>query len=118
MRETLALALEELEKNLPGDRCPPLWEQLWERYVESKLDYKSTEESLQSKLRQAGTDCLRLLDWLEPLGGELRDAKGVALLREVFSQQYEVDQGGKTSTSSVECSSRSNAWRPQSAKSP
>src|SRR5271157_3185634 len=40
VRETLALALEELEKNLPEDRRPPFWEQHWERYVESKLDYK------------------------------------------------------------------------------
>ena len=95
VRETLALALEELDGKLPGDQCPPFWEQLWERYVESKLDYKSTEETLQSKRRQAGADCLRLLDWLEPLGAELRDAKGVALLREVFGQQYEVDQSGK-----------------------
>ena len=102
VRETLALALEELEKNLPEDRRPPFWEQHWERYVESKLDYKIAQESLQTKLRQAGTDCLLLLDWLEPLGSEFRDAKRVALLREVFSQQYELDQSGKTSTSSVE----------------
>ena len=103
VRETLALALEGLEKNLPEDRrTPPWWEQLWERYVESKLDYKIAQESLQTKVRQAGTDCLRLLDWLEPLGSKLRDAKAVAFLREVFSQQYELDQGGKTSTSSVE----------------
>jgi hypothetical protein len=38
---------------------------------------------------------LRLLKWLEPLGAEVLEAKGVALLREVFSQQYEVDQSGK-----------------------
>src|ERR1700736_5615845 len=91
VRETLALALEELEKNLPEDRRPPFWEQHWERYVESKLDYKIAQESLQTKLRQAGTDCLLLLDWLEPLGSEFRDAKRVALLREVFGQQYELD---------------------------
>ena len=95
VRETLALALEELEKNLPEDRRPPFWEQHWERYVESKLDYKIAQESLQTKLRQAGTDCLLLLDWLEPLGSEFRDAKRVALLREVFGQQYELDQSGK-----------------------
>ena len=95
VRETLALALEELEENLTKDQRPQFWEQLWERYVESKLDYKSAEETLQSKRRQAGADCLRLLEWLEPLGAEVREAKGVALLREVFSQQYEVEQSGK-----------------------
>lgn len=102
VRETLALALEELAENLPESQRPQFWEQLWERYVESKLDYKSAEETLQSKRRQAGADCLRLLDWLAPLGAELREAKRVVLLREVFSQQYEVEQSGKTSTSSVE----------------
>jgi hypothetical protein len=45
---------------------------------------------------------LRLLNWLEPLGAEIREAKAVALLREVFAQQYEVDQSQKTSTSSLE----------------
>jgi transposase len=106
VRETLALALEELEKNLPEDRRPPFWEQHWERYVESKLDYKIAQESLQTKLRQAGTDCLHLLDWLEPLGSELRDAKRVALLREVFSQQYELDQSGKLEPVNVHGSRR------------
>ncbi len=102
VRETLALALEELNGKLAESQRPAFWEQLWERYVESNLDYKSTAEVLQSKRRQAGTDCLRLLKWLEPLGAEIREAKAVALLREVFTQQYEVKQDESTSTSSVE----------------
>jgi hypothetical protein len=95
VRETLALALEELDGNLTEEQRPEFWEPLWERYVESKLDYKSPEEALQSKRRQAGADCLRLLEWLEPLSAEIREAKGVALLRKVFSQQYEVEQSGQ-----------------------
>ena len=67
VRETLALALEELESKLAEHERPDFWEQLWERYVESKLDYKTSAEVLQSKRRQAGVDCLRLLNWLEPL---------------------------------------------------
>jgi len=51
--------------------------------------------SLQAKRRQVGADSLGLLEWLEPLGAEIREAKGVALLREVFAQQYEVEQSGK-----------------------
>jgi transposase len=94
VRETLAVALDELEEKLTKDQRPEFWEELRERYVESKLDYKSAEETLQSKRRQAGADCLRLLEWLEPLGAEVREAKGVALLRKVFSQQYEVQQSG------------------------
>jgi transposase len=95
VRETLAVALDELEGKLRKDQRPQFWEELWERYVESKLDYKSAEETLQSKRRQAGADCLRLLEWLEPLGAEVREAKGVALLRKVLSQQYEVHQSGQ-----------------------
>ena len=95
VRETLAVALDELEGKLRKDQRPEFWEELWERYVESKLDYKSAEETLQSKRRQAGGDCLRLLEWLEPLGAEVREAKGVALLRKVLSQQYEVQQSGQ-----------------------
>jgi DDE family transposase/transposase-like protein DUF772 len=95
VRETLAVALDELEGKLTKDQRPEFWEELWERYVESKLDYKSAEETLQSKRRQAGADCWRLLEWLEPLGAEVREAKGVALLRKVFSQQYEVQQSGQ-----------------------
>jgi transposase len=95
VRETLAVTLDELEGKLRKDQRPEFWEELWERYVESKLDYKSAEETLQSKRRQAGADCLRLLEWLEPLGAEVREAKGVALLRKVLSQQYEVQQSGQ-----------------------
>ena len=53
VRETLALALEELDGNLTEEQRPEFWEPLWERYVESKLDYKSAEEALQSKRRTA-----------------------------------------------------------------
>ncbi|MGD0183421.1 MAG: transposase [Terriglobales bacterium] len=94
VRETLALALEELDGTLAQDQRPEFWDQLWDGYVETKLDYKSGEALLQTKRYEAGADCLRLLKWLEPLGAEVLEAKGVALLREVFSQQYEVDQSG------------------------
>jgi transposase len=94
VRETLALALEELKPKLVEQR-PEFWELLWERYVESKLDYKSSEETLQAKRRQAGNDCLRLLQWLEPCTTELRQGKQLALLREVFAQQFVVEEDGK-----------------------
>ena len=91
VRETLRLALEELEGRLAKSERPDFWELFWERYVESKLDYKSGAETLKAKQRQSGVDCLRLLQWLEPLGAQVRDARQIRLLREVFSQQYELD---------------------------
>jgi hypothetical protein len=92
VRETLALALEELAGQLAVQDRPEFWELFWERYVESKLDYKSSETTLQAKRQQAGVDCLRVLQWLEPLGTQIRQGRQVVVLREVFAQQYEVKQ--------------------------
>src|ERR1700747_1623988 len=89
VRETLRLALEELAKRLKASERPDFWELFWERYVESKLDYKSGVEVLKNKHRQAGEDCLCLLQWLDPMAPELRYGQQVELLREVFAQQYE-----------------------------
>jgi transposase len=95
VRETLALALEELQPRVKAEALPEFWDLVWERYVESKLDYKSSEEKLRAKQRQAGVDCLRLLQWLAPLPIELREGKAVTLLRKVFSEQFVVQEPGK-----------------------
>ena len=93
VRETLRLALEELARGLAKSERPDFWDLFWERYVESRLDYKSGQEVLKNKHRQAGEDCLRLLQWLEPMAPELRYGQQVELLREVFAQQYLVKAG-------------------------
>ena len=95
VRESLALALEELNQKLSIKERPEFWDLLWERYVENKLDYKSSAETLQAKRRQAGADCWRLLQWLEPLETEIRQGKQVTLLREVFGQQFVVGPSGE-----------------------
>src|SRR6266436_2553632 len=93
VRETLRLALEELAKGVAESERPDFWELFWERYVESKLDYKSGVEVLKTKHRQAGQDCLCLLQWLEPMAAELRYGRAVELLRRVFAQQYQQKAG-------------------------
>ena len=93
VRETLRLGLEALEKELDAAERPEFWPQLWERYVENKLDFRSAPEVLKSKQRQSGIDAKRLLEWVEPMRGEVRYAPAVELLRVVFEQQYEVVQG-------------------------
>jgi transposase len=90
VRETLRLALEELGHALPEKARPDCWPVLWERYVENKLDYRSSPEVLQSKRVQAGEDCLLLLQWLEATGSDLRYGRQVELLQEVFDQQFEL----------------------------
>ena len=90
VRETMRLALEELGARLAESERPDFWELFWERYVQSKLDYRAGQEVLKDKHHQAGQDCRRLLQWLEPMAPELRYGPKVELLREVFEQQYVV----------------------------
>ena len=93
VRETFRLALEELARGLKESERPDFWELFWERYVESKLDYKGGVEVLKNKYRQAGQDALGLLQWLEPMAAGLRYGQQVELLREVFAQQYQQKAG-------------------------
>jgi transposase len=88
VRETLRLALEELAGALPEPARPAFWPLLWERYVESKLDYRSSAEALQDNYRQAGADGLGLLQWLECMRADLRYGTQVELLAEVFVQRF------------------------------
>jgi hypothetical protein len=88
IRETLRLAMLELADQLP--ERPDFWPLFWERYVEHKLDYRSTDMVFKEKHQQAGADALQLLRWLEPLPAAIREGRQAALLREVFEQYYGV----------------------------
>jgi hypothetical protein len=91
VRETLRLALKELESSSANFGRPAFWDQLQDRYVHSKLDYRCQVSVLKAKMEQAGADALRLLDWV----GQLSDssiAKGtqVQLLQRVFGEHFEL----------------------------
>ena len=58
VRETLRLALEDLGETVSQEQRPGFWEPLWERYVESQLDYQASAETLKQKMIQAGQDGL------------------------------------------------------------
>jgi transposase len=96
VRESLRLALRELDGMLGEGERPEFWEVLWERYVESKLDYKTPEVELRHKMRQAGEDIERLRRWV---GGRkdkqeaLKEAGQMKLLERVFEEQYAVKEG-------------------------
>lgn len=97
VRETLRLALKELEGKTPTEVRPQFWVTLWERYVESQVDYRASAETLGRKLAEAGSDCWLLLQWLgEP--GQKERATGVQapLLQRVFGEQFEVVAGSPT----------------------
>lgn len=94
VRESLRLALQELEGVVgPGAR-PGFWVGLWERYVESQADYRASAETLGRKLGEAGSDAWQLLEWVR---GPERSAWGqgtqVQLLARVFGEQFDVVGG-------------------------
>jgi transposase len=93
MRETLRLALQELEKSVAAELRPEFWNLLTERYVESKLDYRATVQTLKSKMEQSGADTLELLGWVDALEDKsLAQGNAVQLLRTVFAENFQVTQ--------------------------
>jgi len=98
-RETLRLALEALEKDVPVE-FPELWEELWERYIENKPDYRLDKTGLKKRYRRAGEDAYRLLAWYETLGfAPDKEPKAVRLLRRFLSERFDVKEDGNTSES-------------------
>jgi transposase len=94
VRESLRLGLKELGELLQPECRPEFWTELWERYVESQVDYRAGPEVLTGKMIQAGTDAQRLLGWLRSQSQEkLSQAEQVRLLARVFDEQYEVVAG-------------------------
>jgi hypothetical protein len=94
VRETLRLALKELEGALTPEARPSFWLGLWERYVESQTDYRAGSETLARKLAESGTDAWQLLEWLrEPARGALAAGQQVQLLARVFAEQFELPVG-------------------------
>ena len=91
VRETLRLALEELERH---GELPEFGDPLWERYVESKLDSRLSMEVLKAKTRQAGEDAQRLLAWSDKQAPAIGKGSGMRLLARVFAENYEIDGTG------------------------
>jgi hypothetical protein len=91
VRESLRLALEELEPKLDPEVRPAFWGALWERYVESQPDYRASGEVLSRKLVEAGQDAWRLLEWLRGSArAEAMSGPQAQLLARVFGEQFEV----------------------------
>lgn len=94
VRESLRLALEELESTLQPEGRPAFWSALWERYVESQVDYRASGEALARKFAEAGSDAWQLLEWLcQPEHSQAAGGPQAGLLRRVFGEQFEVMAG-------------------------
>jgi hypothetical protein len=95
VRETLRLALQELEAKASLLAKPSWWLTCWERYLGSKLDYRLEAAALKEKMDQAGADSLNLLQWVEKLSDStLAQGQQVQLLRRVFGENFQCDQPG------------------------
>jgi len=91
VRESLRLALQELEPGVGPEARPEFWLELWERYVESQTDYRASSEVLGRKLVAAGTDTTRLLAWARgPSENPLAWGPQLSLLERVFGEQFEM----------------------------
>lgn len=92
VRETLRLALQELEGVVAAEARPGCWAGLWERYVENQRDYRLSAESLTRKLAQAGADAYQLLEWLRSQA-QWAQGEQAQLLARVFGEHFEVLAG-------------------------
>jgi len=97
VRESLRLALQEIALAVPLAQCPAGWTTWWERYVENKLDYRSSHDVLVDKLLEAGNDAQKLVAWAREREALVK-GEYVQQLIEVFGQQFvlEADQSVRT----------------------
>jgi hypothetical protein len=98
VRESLRLALQELDGVVGVAARPGFWVGLWERYVESQADYRASAETTGRKLGEAGADAWQLLEWVRGAErGAWAQGAQVQLLARVFGEQFEVVRGQVTS---------------------
>jgi len=104
VRESLRLALKELEELLGTESPrPPFWIEFWDRYVDSKLDYRAETSVLQGKMIQAGKDAARLLDWVKELASpQLSQGEKLQLLQQVWKENFQVDTAGQLETTAAQ----------------
>ena len=94
VRESLRLALQELEGTVPAETRPILGSPWWERYVESQADYRASTETLARKMVQAGADAQPLLGWRQSQAqSEWAQGPQAQLLARVFGEEFEVVAG-------------------------
>lgn len=96
VRETLRLAIQELEASTAAIAKPDFWLALRERYVENKLDYRLEAKVLTEKMSLAGADAAQVLAWVGGLSDK-SPAQGeqFKLLQRVWNEHFELDSSGQ-----------------------
>jgi transposase len=96
VRETLRLALQELEGTTAGVPKPEGWTVWRERYVEHQLDYRAEAGVLAQKMTQAGQDAAQLLAWVKQLPDPaVRQGQQLRLLERVWGEHFQWVEGGR-----------------------
>jgi hypothetical protein len=96
VRESLRLALKDLEEKAGAFGRPAFWPRQWERYVESKLDYRLERAALEVKMKEAGQDGHELLAWVQRLSDEtLPQRSAVQLLQRALAENFQGASEGK-----------------------
>jgi transposase len=94
VRETLRLALQELQESAAAFGKPGWWTLLWERYVSSKLDYRTEASVLRLKMEQAGADGAQLIQWVKSLSdSKVFTGSQMQLLVRVFEENFTQAEG-------------------------
>lgn len=94
VRETVRLALQELDQRAIAFGKATWWTELWERYVASKLDYRASTGQLQEKMNQAGVDGLRVVNWVQSLSDStLAQGPQIKLLARVLEENFTWAEG-------------------------
>jgi hypothetical protein len=87
-RQTLALALKELAGRVTESPRPAWWPVLWERYVESRLDFRAEPKVLAEKFQQTGQDGAQVLAWVKGLK-PAPEGRKTRLLARVWEEEFE-----------------------------
>jgi transposase len=94
VRETVRLALEELELSALAFAKPSWWTEVWERYVGSKVDYRTPVSVLIEKMSQAAVDGLRVMGWVQSLSDQkVAEGAQVKLLVRVLEENFTWEEG-------------------------
>jgi hypothetical protein len=89
VRETLRLALQFVNQCSGTWPQPGFWKEQWERYVETKLDFRAEASVLRAKMDQAGRDGWELLAWIKQLKYPGLEASAPAqLLERVLNENF------------------------------
>jgi hypothetical protein len=95
MRETLRLALQELEQNAVLFNKPGWWPTLVDRYVSSKLDYRTEAKVLKEKMDQAGADAWMVAQWFNRLSDSaIAQGPQCQLLERVLRENFQCTESG------------------------